>query len=115
MILLNNTHATIELMNTLFAHSGETHVDTVEAVAHYAQWYIAIPLYLLVMAAITYVVWLVTGKKKDTTLLIVSFVLLISGLTMFNISPFISVIAITTGLVATLFSAFVGLTSEAKK
>lgn len=104
------------LMNILLlAHAGEDHSDTAEAFAHFAPWYIAVPVFLVVMTMITYLVWLVTGRKNDTTLLIVSGILLVVGFTMFNISPYISIIAITVGLLATLFSAFVGLTHDSKQ
>lgn len=99
------------MIPNILAHAGEEHIDTVEAVSHYAPWYIAVPLFIITMTIITYLVWLISGKKKDTTLLTVSVILLVVGFTMFNLSPFISIIAITVGLLATLFSAFVGLSS----
>jgi hypothetical protein len=64
---------------------------------------------LLVVAAIGYLTWLLSRKNVGTVMLVEAVVLLIAGFTMFNISPFISVIAITGGLILAGFMAFTGL------
>jgi hypothetical protein len=92
------------------AHAGETHGDELASIAHSASpWYIAIPVFLAVTGAIGYVTWLVSGKNPRITLGIVTAVLLIVGFTMFSISPAVSSIAITVGLLLAGFQAFTSL------
>jgi hypothetical protein len=89
------------------AHAGETHSDAVETIAHTAApWYIAVPLFIMFVAMIGYLTWLVSGKRPAAVMAVLSVVLLISGFTMFNISAAISVISITVGIVLAGVQAF---------
>jgi hypothetical protein len=95
---------------TRLAHSGETHGDELASIAHsISAWYIAIPVFFILVSAIGYLAWLVTGKNSHITLGIVTAVLLIAGFTMFVVSPAVSVIAITVGLLLAGFQAFTSL------
>jgi hypothetical protein len=96
------------------AHAGEEHSDVAEAVTHFAPWYIAIPLFIVTMAIIGYLTWLVSGKKLDTVFLVLAFCMLIIGFTAFTISPIVSVLAITIGIILAGLLAFVGLTGDSK-
>lgn len=94
----------------LFSHSGETHSDGLSSIAHTAApWYVAIPVFLAVISAIGYLAWLVSGKNSHVTLGIVTAALLIIGFTMFAVSPAVSAIAITVGLLFAGFQAFTSL------
>jgi len=99
----------INSINVL-AHSGDTHSDGLESVAHtVAPWYLAVPLFIIIFAAIGYLVWLVSGKNSHVTLGVVTFALLISGFTLFSISAAVSFIAITVGLLLAGFQAFTSI------
>jgi len=93
-----------------FAHAGETHGDELAAIAHnVSPWYIAIPTFFIVVGAIGYLAWLVSGKNSHVTLGVVTAALLIIGFTMFAVSPAVSAIAITVGLLLAGFQAFTSL------
>lgn len=99
----------------VLAHAGEEHSDSLDTVTHaVSPWYVAVPLFLLVVAGIGYLTWLLSGRKPDTVLIVLSIVLLISGFTLFNISPFISVISITVGILMAGILTFGGLAEDAK-
>jgi len=99
----------------LVAHAGEEHSDVTEAVAHFAPSYISVPVFLVATAMIGYLVWLVSGKKLDTTLFVLALTMLITGFTVFNIAPIVSVLAITTGIIIAGFLAFVSIAGDTKK
>lgn len=98
---------------TILAHAGEEHSNTAATVTHtLAPWYIAVPVFLISVAVIGYLAWLVSGKKLDIVAVVLSIVLLISGFTLFNVSAAISVISITVGLVLTGAIALIGLAED---
>ena len=96
---------------TTFAHAGESHATTAEATAHELGWYIQIPLFIVALFAVLAITYFLT-KKRDTTLLFTSLLLLIAGFGLFRIAPIVSATAITLGLIATLFVTLIGLGSE---
>ncbi len=92
------------------AHAGEVHSDSAETVGHsLTAWYIAVPIFLIAVATIGYLTWLVSGKKPHIVLTVLSVALLIFGFTLFTISAAVSVIAITAGLILAGFQAFTSL------
>lgn len=99
----------------IIAHAGEEHSDTIETINHYLPWYIAIPVFLLIIAMIGYLTWIVSSRKTDTVALVLAVVFLISGLTLFAISPVISVISITSGILLAGALTFLGLAGDNKK
>lgn len=103
------------MLSIILAHAGEEHSEVAEAVSHFAPWYIAIPIFIVVMAIIGYLTWLVSGKKLDTVFLVLALCMLIVGFTAFTISPIVSVISITIGIVLAGLLTFVGLASDSKK
>lgn len=102
------------MITDIFAHAGESHGSELEAAAHELPWFLQIIVFLVGIALVYSLVWLIT-KKVDTSLLVVSFVLLVTGFLVFQIAPIVSVLAITAGLIATLFVTFVGLSAPDNK
>lgn len=98
----------------IIAHAGESHGSELEATAHELPWFLQILIFLVGIALIYSLMWLIT-KKVDTSLLVLSFVLLVSGFLVFQVAPIVSVLAITLGLISTLFVTFVGLSSPDSK
>ena len=95
---------------TLLAHAGEAHSDGLETIAHtVAPWYFAIPLFIIVISAIGYLTWLVSGRNSHIVLGVVTAALLVSGFTLFTISAAVSAIAITVGLLLAGFQAFTSI------
>jgi predicted membrane protein len=103
------------MITQLLAHAGEEHSDIAETVTHYAPWYIAVPIFFIIIALIGYLAWLVSGKKIDTVLFVEALLMLFTGFLVFNISPVVSVISITVGIVLAGFLAFVGIAGDTKK
>ena len=97
------------------AHAGEEHADSVESVTHFIEpWYIAIPTFVAFIAILSMLIWLLSGKRSDIVMIIMAFVLLVCGFTVFNISAIVSVISITAGFILSGFMAFGGLAAEGK-
>jgi hypothetical protein len=102
------------MLTKILAHAGEEHSNTVESISHSIDWYIALPIFFLVVAAIGYLAWIVSGKKIDLVAIVLSIVLLISGFTLFNISAAISVISITAGIIIAGALTFLGIAGDTK-
>ena len=97
---------------TVIAHAGEEHGNGLQAVAHYAApWYIALPVFFLVVGMIGYLTWLVSGKNIGTVLMVLSGVLLIIGFTLYTVSTLVSGIAIISGIMIAGFLALASLSS----
>ncbi len=96
------------MLNTIFAHAGEEHATTAEAVAHQLEWFYQLPIFLVSVLVLGYFIWLIT-KKQDTTVLLTSTILLIAGFVCFSIAPLISILSISVGITATLFVTLMGL------
>ena len=89
-------------MITFLAHAGETHGTATEAASHtLSNWYVALPLFLLVVVGFGAILQL-TFKKSFVTLTLVDILLLVIGFTTYNVSALVSVLAITLGLTGTL-------------
>ena len=98
----------------ILAHAGESHSSELEAAAHELPWFLQVLLFLMGIALVYTLVWIIT-KKVDTSLLILSFALLVTGFLVFQVAPIVSVLAITLGLITTLFVTFVGLGADTNK
>ncbi len=96
------------LMLTYFAHGGEVHNTALEASAHSLAWYLQLLLLILGIIGFSGSIWFVT-RRSDLTVLLTAFTLLVAGFTLFKISPVVSVISITVGLIATLLVTLFGL------
>ena len=99
------------MLNFIIAHSGEVHESSIETTVHELAWFVQLPLFIASVAAFAYAVWLIS-KDYSKTLLITSALLLISGFAFYSLSPLISVLSITVGLVATLLVTLLGLGSQ---
>lgn len=97
-------------MFNLFAHAGEEHADTVASATHYLEkWYIALPVFFMIIVSVGYLTWLVSNRNKQVTLGVVTLLLLVIGFSSFVISPIVSVVAILLGLFLSLFAAFTSI------
>ena len=106
----------MDKMLKILAHSGESHENSFEKFAHeYTPGFLAVPAYLLALAMIGYIVWIVSGKKTDAVLIVLAVINLICGFTFYAISPLVSVIAITMGLVMSGMLTFGGISNDTKK
>ncbi len=100
---------------TLFAHAGEEHADSAESLAHtISPWYITLPLFLLLLATVGYITWVLSKKNLGTTLMVLSGVMLISGIALYEISPLISALSIIGGIVIAGFLALASLSTPEK-
>ncbi len=95
-------------MFNILAHAGEAHSTKAETVSHELSWFIQLPVFVVSVLALGYFIWIIT-KKQDTTVLLTSTILLITGFACFSIAPLISILSISLGMTATLFVTLVGL------
>lgn len=95
---------------TRFAHDGEAHSNTFEQVSHATPWYLALLIALVIVGAVSYLAWLISGRNKGTTLLAAATTLLFVGFASFIVSPVIAATSITLGLIITMFSFVVSNT-----
>ena len=74
------------------------------------EWYLQLPLFVLAVGIVAGILWLIT-KKIDNTLLLVSFLMLVSSFLLYEVAPIVSATGITAGLNMTLFITLIGLGS----
>jgi type II secretory pathway component PulF len=100
----------------LFAHSGEKHADSAEAARHLLNsWYVALPLFLLIVTGIAILTYLVSKRDVITTALVTALVLLVSGFTLYTYSAAISVVSITLGLMLAMGVTLISLQTPVSK
>ena len=99
------------LMSNIIAHAGEDHLDIIQSTSHALPWHLELSLFVGVMSVLTIILYKIT-KKLDLTILIISGLLLISGFGFYDFSPAISIVSISTGLIATLAVTLLGIGSE---
>ena len=100
----------------IIAHAGEEHENTVESLAHeYIPGFIAVPVYLLFITMVGYLVWIISGKRRDVVLIVLAGLNLIIGFGFFAISPYTSVLAITMGIVISGMLTFGEITNGDNK
>lgn len=91
-------------MLTYLAHAGESHATEAEASLHFLQeWYIALPLLILVTAGVAAISYVLTRKSKPVTYLVVAGFLLVAGVLGYTTSPIISIVSLATGMAMMLF------------
>lgn len=95
----------------LVAHAGEVHENTVESTFHSTEWYVQLPVFFLIVAVISGAIWLLT-KSRTATTIVMSVLLLIGGFAMFSLTPIISIVSISTGLLAGLFLLLIGVAEK---
>jgi len=98
-------------MNIFLSHADEVHTAAVSAAKHsLGDWYIGLPLFLLVVFGVGAIVQL-TFKKSFITLTTLAVLLLVIGFTTYSISPLVSILSITLGLMGTLILTLTSLGS----
>lgn len=98
-------------MQFIFAHVGEDHEATTVAASHFLldTWYLLLPLYILSVAAIAYLAFLVSGRSFSVTYNVVLAILLISGMIGYTTSVVIGVFSLSVGFAMALLQAIAGL------
>jgi hypothetical protein len=98
-------------MLTFFAHAGEHHDTAIEEAAHtlLAEWYIGLPLLVLVVAGLGAITYLLSRKSKSVTFGVVMMALLIIGFTTYDLSPVVSIVSISAGFAAVLLQVITSL------
>lgn len=104
-------------MNRLFfAHAGEAHESSNESLIHYlGVWWIAILVFVIAVYVIGSLAYGLTKKSVPKTLIILMASFLIAGLTLYEKSPVISVLAILCGFVIAIGMTFATLMLPTKK
>lgn len=91
------------MLYKLFAHSEEYHAGDSSDLEHYlTSWYIALPIFVLVLMAIYYGLQKI-GWKFTHVLLLEMVFLLIVGVLFYSLIPIVSIVAITLGMGMALF------------
>jgi len=102
-------------MFRLIAHAGETHGGTAESATHWLEsWYIAVPLFILLIYVLGTAIYLISKRSVATTYLSVVAVLLFSGIYFYDKSSVLSAVAITVGLLGSLLSVLAFLSASSK-
>ena len=94
-----------------FAHAGEAHGTSTGSVLHalLGTWYIALPLYALVLFGVGSLVYFVSKKSKPATFLTVLITLFVVGVLTYTVSALISAISISLGFLLVLMQVLTGL------
>ncbi|CAN5702890.1 hypothetical protein BH23PAT2_BH23PAT2_10210 [soil metagenome] len=95
----------------LFAHAGEEHVTTADSALHalFGQWYIALPLFIIVLFGIGSMTYILSKKSKPTTFTTVLIALFVIGVLTYTVSALISAIAISLGFLLVLLQVLATL------
>lgn len=93
-----------------FAHGGETHETATQSAWHAitSEWYIALPLYVIILFALSAAVYLVSKSKATVyaTLLVVFF---IAGIALYAVSPIVSIVSLAAGFAMALALVLVSI------
>lgn len=99
-----------------FAHGGEVHETATESAWHaiIGEWYIALPLYLVILFAISAAIYLASKSKAATfnTLLVILFA---AGIGFYNVAPIVSIVSLAGGFALTLGIVVIGLGGKSPK
>lgn len=92
------------------AHEGEVHETAAESAWHavIGEWYIALPLYLIILFAISAAIYLASKSKAATfnTLLVILFV---GGVGFYKVAPVVSIVSLAAGFALALMIVVIGL------
>jgi|AntRauTorckE6833_2_1112554.scaffolds.fasta_scaffold01632_2 CHASE2 domain-containing sensor protein len=91
-------------LTSLFAHVGEEHATTADSAMHalFGQWYIALPLFILVLFAVGSMTYVLSKRSKPATFTTVLIALFVIGVLTYTVSALISAIAISLGFLLVL-------------
>ena len=100
-----------------FAHAGEAHDTVTTAASHpiFSKWYIALPLFIVLLAVITKLTYIMSRKSKPTTYNVLLATLFIAGVAAYTTSAPISVLSLGLGFAMALFQVLIGLSAPAQK
>lgn len=93
------------------AHAGEVHESGGEGVWHTltSEWYVALPVYVLVLIVLTAAAYLVSHKSKSAAITVLMAVLLIGGVSLYSASPVVSILSLAAGFALALGTMVVGV------
>lgn len=96
-----------------FAHAGEVHESTAEAVSHglLDDWYVALPVFIAAVLAVGTTTYFLTRKSKAATLNVLLAACLLAGIVTYTTSAIISVLSLSLGFGMALFQVIVGLSN----
>lgn len=99
-----------------FAHNGEVHETAAENAWHavIGEWYITLPLYLVILFAISAAIYL-TSKSKAATFNTLLVILFVAGIGFYNLAPIVSIVSLAGGFALTLGIVVIGLSNKADK
>ena len=97
-----------------FAHVGEAHETVTQAASHslLGRWYIALALFMFLMAVLTTATYHISRKSKPVTYTVMLFVLFIVGVATYKLSAVVSVIALSLGFAMALLQVLIGLSAQ---
>lgn len=101
----------------LFAHAGEHHETVTQSATHslFDRWYIALPLFIVLVTFVTVLSYFASRKSKPTTYNVLLTLLFVSGVATYTLSAPISVLALSVGFAMALFQVLIGLTVTDKE
>ena len=103
----------MNLLQTL-SHAGEEHSSTVSEIAHRYPDIIVVPSFVLAVAGIGYITYLITSRNFGNSMFVVAVILFFSGFAFAQDYPLVSVLSLTVGLVLAMMLAFGGLSGSGK-
>lgn len=93
----------------LFAHAGEIHETATQESLWLSTWYIAIPLFVIVLFILAATTYFLSGKSLSTTYIVLLAALLTAGVGTYTISAPVSLFALTLGFALALLQTVTGL------
>lgn len=93
-----------------FAHGGEAHGNAAQSAWHAitGEWYIALPLYLVLLFALGTVIYLVS-KSRAAVFNILLAVLFVAGVLVYSAAPVVSVVSLAAGFALALLLVITNL------
>lgn len=89
-------------MSIFFAHGSEHHAEPAVTLILLGEWYIALPLFLLAVAGVSYLAYLIGRKSKPVAYLATVVTLFLGGVGLYQFSPVSSIAGLTLGFALTL-------------
>lgn len=99
------------------AHAGEIHDATITSTSWFSlnNWYIALPFFILALAIIGYVTYVLSKKSFGNVFIVINVLLLVSGMYLYTKSPVLSIFALTAGFTMCLLSVLTMLAAPVRQ
>lgn len=100
------------MMPTLyFAHAGEAHDSTTTIAIQpiFSRWYIALPLFIIVITLATLLTYYLSRRSKSVTLTVLLALLFVAGVATYTVSAPVSVLSLSLGFTLALLQVLAGL------